>query len=66
MNFVMSNSASIRHLFSRELFRLPLVVNTGTYAFAALVVISAAVFSGTMVARRLRHMDLTEVLKSRE
>lgn len=64
LGFVLS--VLLSHFFSRELFRLPLVVNTGTYAFAALVVISAAVFSGTIVARRLRHMDLTEVLKSRE
>src|SRR6185312_6114160 len=64
LGFVLS--VLLSHFFSRELFRLPLVVNTGTYAFAALVVTGAAVFSGTMVARRLRHMDLTEVLKSRE
>jgi putative ABC transport system permease protein len=64
LGFVLS--VLLSHFFSRELLRLPLVVNTGTYAFAALVVTGAAVFSGTMVARRLRHMDLTEVLKSRE
>ena len=59
-------SVLLSHFFSRELFRLPLVVNAGTYAFSALVVIVAAVFSGIVVAERLRHMDLTEVLKSRE
>jgi putative ABC transport system permease protein len=56
----------LSRFFSRELFRLPLVVNAGTYAFAAMVVVAAAVFSGLVVAERLRHMDLTEVLKSRE
>jgi putative ABC transport system permease protein len=56
----------LARFFSRELFRLPLVVNAGTYAFAAMVVIAAAVFSGVVVGQRLRHMDLTEVLKSRE
>ena len=59
-------SALLSRFFSRELFRLPLVVNAGTYAFAASVIIVAAFLSGLVVAERLRHMDLTEVLKSRE
>ena len=59
-------STLLSRFFSRELFRLPLVVNAGTYAFAAIVVMAAAVFSGAVVAQRLRHMDLTAVLKSRE
>ena len=59
-------SLLLSRFFSRELFRLPLVVNAGTYAFAAIVVCAAAIFSGLVVAQRLRHMDLTEVLKSRE
>ena len=56
----------LSRFFSRDLFRLPLVVNAGTYAFAAVVTIAAAIFSGLVVAQRLRRMDLTEVLKSRE
>jgi putative ABC transport system permease protein len=56
----------LSRFFSRELFRLPLVVNAETYAFSAIVVAAAAVFSGLVVAVRLRRMDLTEVLKSRE
>jgi putative ABC transport system permease protein len=59
-------SALLSRFFSRELFRLPLVVNAETYTFSALVVVAAALFSGLVVAERLRHMDLTEVLKSRE
>jgi putative ABC transport system permease protein len=59
-------SALLSRFFSRELFRLPLVVNAGTYAFAALVITVAAFLSGLVVAERLRHMDLTGVLKSRE
>ena len=59
-------SLLLSRFFSRDLFRLPLVVNAGTYAFAAIVVLAAAIFSGLVVAQRLRHMDLTEVLKSRE
>ncbi len=56
----------LSRFFSRDLFRLPLVVNAGTYAFAAVVTIAAAIVSGLVVAQRLRRMDLTEVLKSRE
>jgi putative ABC transport system permease protein len=59
-------SILLSRFFSRDLFRLPLVVNAGTYVFAAAVIAGAALFSGLMVAQRLRHMDLTEVLKSRE
>jgi len=59
-------SALLSRFFSRELFRLPFVVNAGTYAFAASVIIVAAFLSGLVVAERLRHMDLTEALKSRE
>ncbi|HEY7307541.1 MAG TPA: ABC transporter permease [Bryobacteraceae bacterium] len=59
-------SLLLSRFFSRELFRLPLVVNAGSYAFAAIVVVVAAIISGLVVGQRLGHMDLTEVLKSRE
>jgi len=59
-------SALLSRFFSRELFRLPLVVNPASYFLAAMVVMIAALFSGLLVVQRLRHMDLTEVLKSRE
>ncbi len=59
-------SLLLSHFFSRELFRLPMVVNPATYAFAILVVVTAAIFSGFVVARRLWNMDLTQVLKARE
>ena len=64
LGFVLS--VLLSRFFSRELFRLPLVVNVGTYAFAAIIVTVAAILSGVIVASRLRHMDLTAVLKSRE
>jgi putative ABC transport system permease protein len=59
-------SALLAEFFSRDLFRLPMVVNAGTYGFAAAVIAVAALISGLVVARRLRRMDLTAVLKSRE
>jgi putative ABC transport system permease protein len=49
-----------------ELFRLPLVVRSDTYAFALLVVVLAAAGSGVVVRRRLDRLDLVEVLKTRE
>lgn len=49
-----------------ELYRLPLVVTPGTLAFSMLVVIAAALLSGLVVRRRLDHLDLVAVLKSRE
>jgi putative ABC transport system permease protein len=49
-----------------ELMRLPLVVSLRTLVRAALIVSLAAVLSGLIVVRRLRQLDLVEVLKSRE
>jgi putative ABC transport system permease protein len=51
---------------ARDLVRLPLVIGPVSYAYAAAVVVAAAVLSGCVVARRLARMDLTAVLKSRE
>jgi putative ABC transport system permease protein len=49
-----------------ELFRLPLVVTPGSYAFALLVVSGAAILCALVVRRRLDRLDLVEVLKTRE
>lgn len=49
-----------------ELFRMPLEFRTATFAFAVMVVLLASVVSGLVVARRLKHLDLIEVLKTRE
>ena len=49
-----------------ELYRIPLVVRQSTFGFAALVIILAALFSGLVVRRRLDHLDLVAVLKSKE
>jgi putative ABC transport system permease protein len=51
---------------STELFRIPLVIHPATYAFAATVVIVAALLSGLLVRRKLDHLNLVAVLKSRE
>ena len=52
--------------FNTELYRFPLVVTTRTFAFAACAVLVAAALSGLAVRRRLDHLDLVAVLKTRE
>ncbi|MGH8565014.1 MAG: ABC transporter permease [Gammaproteobacteria bacterium] len=49
-----------------DLYRIPLVVAPSTYALAGGVVVVAAVLSGLLVRRSLDHLDLIEVLKSKE
>ena len=49
-----------------ELYRMPMVINRSTYAISFLVVLAAAFGSGVLVQWRLRHLDLVEVLKTRE
>lgn len=49
-----------------DLYRIPLIIEPSTYAFAATVVIFSAVISGWAVRRRLAQLDLIGVLKTRE
>jgi putative ABC transport system permease protein len=49
-----------------DLFRVPLIIEPSTYSLAAAVVLAAAAASGLIVRRKLDHLDLVEVLKSRE
>jgi putative ABC transport system permease protein len=51
---------------STELYRIPLVLNSATFSFSALIIIIAALLSGMLVARRIDRLDLVAVLKSRE
>ncbi|MGH9370080.1 MAG: ABC transporter permease [Vicinamibacterales bacterium] len=52
--------------FNTELYRFPLIVTPRTYAYAASAVLVAATLSGLAVRRRLDHLDLVAVLKTRE
>lgn len=54
------------HAFDTELYRFPLVISSRTYAVSALVVLLSAVLSGMLVRRQLDHLDLIEVLKTKE
>jgi putative ABC transport system permease protein len=49
-----------------DLFRIPLVVHPSTFAFAASIVLAGALLSGLLVRRKLDHLDLVAVLKSKE
>lgn len=53
-------------IYDNELFRLPVVVASRTYALATLTVLAASLVSGLVVRRRLDHLDLVAVLKTRE
>jgi putative ABC transport system permease protein len=49
-----------------ELFRIPVVIEPATYSFAATVVLISGLISGVIVRRRLDHLDLVAVLKTKE
>lgn len=49
-----------------DIMRVPLVLEPDTYAFAALIVLASACISGLIVRRRLDHLDLIAVLKTKE
>lgn len=52
--------------FSTELYRVPLVVNPSVYAWASIVVLTAATLSALIVRRRIDRLDMIAVLKTRE
>lgn len=52
--------------FETELFRVPVVIYPATYGWAMVVTLIAALGSGLAVQRRLNHLDLIAVLKTRE
>jgi putative ABC transport system permease protein len=49
-----------------ELYRMPLIIEPSSYAWAFIIVVGAAVVSGLLVGRRLGKLDIVAVLKSRE
>ncbi len=52
--------------FQSNLFRVPLVVHTSTFATASLIVLLAAALSALIVRRRINRLDIVSVLKTRE
>ena len=56
----------IARTMQSDLYRVPVVLEPQTYAFAAAVVLVSAVLSGLAVRRRLDRLDLVAVLKAAE
>ena len=59
-------AALISQTFDWELFRFPLVITPTSFAFAFMVMMGAAVLSGSLIRRQLNRLDLIAVLKTRE
>jgi ABC-type antimicrobial peptide transport system permease subunit len=59
-------SAFIAQRLEGELYRIPFVISAESFAFAFVVTVLAALVSGGLVARPLKHLDLVAVLKTRE
>jgi putative ABC transport system permease protein len=49
-----------------ELYRMPLVIESSSYAWAFLIVLFSALMSGLLISGRLAKLDIVAVLKSRE
>jgi len=56
----------IARTMQNDLFRVPVVLEPRTYAFACVVVVVSALLSGLAVRRRLDQLDLIAVLKAAE
>lgn len=59
-------SGVIAHFYDSEIYRIPLVISAKTWSFTFLVILASALFSGALIYRRIRRLDLVEVLKTRE
>jgi len=58
--------AYIAVALTSDLYRVPLILEARTFSMSAAVVMASAVISGLIVRRKLDHLDLVEVLKTRE
>ena len=52
--------------FNTELFRIPLKIEPSTYGLSVVIALAATVIAALIVRHRLDHLDLIEVLKTRE
>ena len=59
-------TAGMTSALQTKLYRVPLVAEPATYAWAAIVVIVAAIASALLVRREVDRLDLVAVLKSRD
>lgn len=58
--------AALAKSLQTELYRMPLVVQPASYAWAFLIVLFAAIASGVLISRRIAALDIVSVLKARE
>lgn len=49
-----------------DLYRIPLIIESASYAFSATVVLVSAILSSLIIWHRLKQLDLVAVLKTRE
>lgn len=61
-----SLALSVVKTVDTELFRFPLIIDPSTYLLASGVVATASVVTALLVRRKIDHLDLVEVLKTRE
>ena len=57
---------AIANNLQSELYRVPTMISTSTYAFATTVVLTSALLSGLLVRRQLDKLDLIGALKTKE
>lgn len=58
--------AYLAYALASDLFRVPLTISSKTFSMGALVVLVSASVSGLIVRHKLDHLNLVEVLKTRE
>jgi putative ABC transport system permease protein len=68
LGFVVGNGLAwyMGSQLASDLFRIPVVVSSGTYALAASAMLFSALLSALIVRRRIARLYLIEVLKTRE
>lgn len=68
IGFIIGNGlcAYLAMKFDSDLYRIPLIIETDVYAFAALVVLVSSMVSAIMIWRNLAHLDMVAVLKAKE
>lgn len=52
--------------FATDLYRIPLIINNNTFAFAASVVIVSSLLSALMIWNKLANLDMVATLKTKE
>ena len=59
-------AAMIVALMENELYRLPVIIFPDSYGISMSIILVAAVVSATIVQSKIKHLNLLEVLKTRE